>query len=124
MPWGKERVQLYFGEVPLGDSLEPIVDAEGFRAPVAAGREDRRAGELARITKCARIRSCSTSLARSLPPALRRVERCPPYPYNSTTEAHEARWSSQPSKLPFEPFAGFEGGFDSHSLPPYCFSYQ
>jgi len=34
------------------------------------------------------------------------------------SEAHGARWSSQPSKLPFEPFAGFEGGFDSHSLPP------
>jgi hypothetical protein len=25
MPWGKEKVQLYFGEVPLGDSLEPLV---------------------------------------------------------------------------------------------------
>jgi hypothetical protein len=30
MPWGKERVQLYFGEVPLGDSLEPIVVRKGF----------------------------------------------------------------------------------------------
>jgi len=30
MPWGKERVQLYFGEVPLGDSLEPIVIRKGF----------------------------------------------------------------------------------------------
>jgi len=35
-----------------------------------------------------------------------------------TREANGARWSSQPSKLPFEPFAGFEGGFDSHTLPP------
>ncbi len=33
-------------------------------------------------------------------------------------EAQGARWSSQPSKLPFEPFAGLEGGFDSHTLPP------
>jgi hypothetical protein len=30
MPWGKERVQLYFGEVPLGESLEPIVVRKGF----------------------------------------------------------------------------------------------
>lgn len=34
-------------------------------------------------------------------------------------EAQGARWSSQPSKLPFEPFAGLEGGFDSHTLPPH-----
>jgi hypothetical protein len=30
MPWGKERVPLYFGEVPLGDSLEPIVIRKGY----------------------------------------------------------------------------------------------
>ncbi|MGH9714690.1 MAG: hypothetical protein ACRD5M_15460 [Candidatus Acidiferrales bacterium] len=30
LPWGKERVQMYFGEVPLGDSLEPIVIRKGF----------------------------------------------------------------------------------------------
>jgi hypothetical protein len=30
MPWGKDRVQLYFGEVPLGESLEPIVVRKGF----------------------------------------------------------------------------------------------
>jgi hypothetical protein len=30
MPWGKERVQLYFGEVPLGDTLEPVVIRKGF----------------------------------------------------------------------------------------------
>ncbi|MGD1210762.1 MAG: hypothetical protein ABR973_05320 [Candidatus Acidiferrales bacterium] len=30
LPWGKERVQLYFGEVPLGESLEPIVVRKGF----------------------------------------------------------------------------------------------
>jgi hypothetical protein len=29
LPWGKERVQLYFGEVPLGESLEPIVIRKG-----------------------------------------------------------------------------------------------
>jgi len=30
LPWGKERVQLYFGEVPLGDALEPIIVRKGF----------------------------------------------------------------------------------------------
>jgi hypothetical protein len=30
MPWGKERAQLYFGEVPLGESIEPIVVRKGF----------------------------------------------------------------------------------------------
>jgi hypothetical protein len=30
LPWGKERVQIYFGEVPLGDALEPIVVRKGF----------------------------------------------------------------------------------------------
>ena len=30
LPWGKERVQLYFGEVPLGESLEPIVVRKGY----------------------------------------------------------------------------------------------
>jgi class 3 adenylate cyclase len=30
MPWSKERVQLYFGEVPFGDSFEPIIIRKGF----------------------------------------------------------------------------------------------
>jgi hypothetical protein len=30
LPWGKERVQLYFGEVPLGESLEPVVVRKGI----------------------------------------------------------------------------------------------
>jgi hypothetical protein len=30
LPWGKDRVQLYFGEVPLGETLEPIVVRKGF----------------------------------------------------------------------------------------------
>ncbi|HYL67796.1 MAG TPA: hypothetical protein VEX69_01390 [Candidatus Limnocylindria bacterium] len=30
LPWGKERVQMFFGEVPLGESLEPIVIRKGF----------------------------------------------------------------------------------------------
>ncbi len=30
LPWGKEKVQLYFGEVPFSESLEPIVIRKGF----------------------------------------------------------------------------------------------
>jgi hypothetical protein len=30
LPWGKERAQLYFGEVPIGESLEPIVIRKGL----------------------------------------------------------------------------------------------
>lgn len=30
MPWGKERAQLYFGEVPLSGVIEPIVVRKGF----------------------------------------------------------------------------------------------
>jgi hypothetical protein len=30
MPWGKDRVQMFFGEVPLGESLEPIVVRKGL----------------------------------------------------------------------------------------------
>ncbi|HUC42170.1 MAG TPA: hypothetical protein VL913_00355 [Candidatus Micrarchaeaceae archaeon] len=29
-PWGKDRAQLSFGQVPLGDSVEPIVIRKGF----------------------------------------------------------------------------------------------
>src|SRR5271155_5672075 len=37
MPWGKERVQLYFGEVPLGESLEPVVIRKGFVHQLLSG---------------------------------------------------------------------------------------
>ena len=43
LPWGKERVQLYFGEVPLGESIEPIVVRKGFVRQLLPGREGRRA---------------------------------------------------------------------------------
>jgi hypothetical protein len=36
-PWGKERVQLYFGEVPLGGSIEPIVIRKGFVRQLLTG---------------------------------------------------------------------------------------
>jgi class 3 adenylate cyclase len=30
MPWGKDRAQLFYGELPLGDTLEPIVIRRGM----------------------------------------------------------------------------------------------
>lgn len=30
LPWGKDRAQLSFGQVPIGDSVEPIVIRKGF----------------------------------------------------------------------------------------------
>jgi hypothetical protein len=29
LPWGRERITLYWGEVPIGDGLEPIVIRKG-----------------------------------------------------------------------------------------------
>lgn len=37
LPWGKERVQLFFGEVPLGESIEPIVIRKGFVRQILPG---------------------------------------------------------------------------------------
>ena len=45
LPWGKERVQLYFGEVPLGESLEPIVVRKGFVRQLLPGAKIGDAGQ-------------------------------------------------------------------------------
>jgi class 3 adenylate cyclase len=37
MPWGKDRAQLYYGELPLGDVLEPIVVRRGMTRELLAG---------------------------------------------------------------------------------------
>jgi len=39
LPWAKEKekVQLFFGEVPLGESLEPVVIRKGFVRQLLAG---------------------------------------------------------------------------------------
>jgi hypothetical protein len=39
LPWGKERVQLFFGEVPLGETIEPIVIRKGFVRQLLPGRK-------------------------------------------------------------------------------------
>jgi class 3 adenylate cyclase len=37
MPWGKDRAQLYYGELPLGDALEPIVVRRGMTRELQSG---------------------------------------------------------------------------------------
>ncbi len=44
MPWGKERVQLYFGEISLGGSLEPIIVRKGFLRQLLPGAKIGAAG--------------------------------------------------------------------------------
>ena len=45
MPWGKERVQLYFGEVPLAGVARTDRYSKGFYPAIAARGEDWRRGE-------------------------------------------------------------------------------
>jgi hypothetical protein len=43
MPWGKENVTLFFGEVPMGESVELLVLRKGFARQLLA---DGKVGEL------------------------------------------------------------------------------
>jgi len=52
MPWGKERVQLYFGEVPLGGSLQPIIVRKGFIRQLLPGAKIGAAGNKAYYEVC------------------------------------------------------------------------
>jgi hypothetical protein len=52
MPWGKERVQLYFGEVPLAGVLAPIVVRKGFIRQLLPGAKIGAAGSKAYYEVC------------------------------------------------------------------------
>ena len=43
MPWGKEDVSLFAGEVPMGESVEVLVLRKGLARQVAARRKNRQA---------------------------------------------------------------------------------
>ena len=119
MPWGKERVQLYFGEVPLGEHARTDHYSQRIRAPAAAGRQDRGAGEprvLRSLHRCQASRpgpqesadySCKKLNARgNIPIIVRGGERDP-----VILVAFKA----------IDPvLRGQDGGFDSHTLPPTC----
>lgn len=52
MPWGKERVQLYFGEISLGGSLEPVIIRKGFLRQLLPGARIGAAGAKAYYEVC------------------------------------------------------------------------
>jgi len=52
MAWGKDKVHLYFGEVPLGGSLEPIVIRKGFVRQLLAGAKIGEPGNKAYYEVC------------------------------------------------------------------------
>jgi hypothetical protein len=68
LPWGKERVQLYFGEVPLGGSLEPIIIRKGFVRQLLEGGKIGAQGNRAYYEVCTDSRLLE--LARKRFPAL------------------------------------------------------
>jgi class 3 adenylate cyclase len=56
MPWGKDRVQLYFGELSVGGSLEPIIIRKGFIRQLLAGAKVGEAGNKAYYEVCTDLR--------------------------------------------------------------------
>jgi class 3 adenylate cyclase len=52
MPWGKERVQMHFGEVPLDGVIEPIVVRKGFVRQLLPGAKVGEAGTRAYYEVC------------------------------------------------------------------------
>ncbi len=56
LPWGKEKVQLYFGEVPLGESIEPIVIRKGFVRQLLPGRKVGAPGSRAYYEVCTDVK--------------------------------------------------------------------
>ena len=81
MPWGKERVQLYFGEVPIGDTFEPIIIRKGFVRQLLPGGKIGAQGSR-ETSKCALTLNFSNSPARKLRALPRKVERAHRRPYN------------------------------------------
>jgi hypothetical protein len=63
MPWGKDRVQLYFGELSVGGSLEPIIIRRGFIRQLLPGAKIGDAGSKAYYEVCSDLRL--VELARS-----------------------------------------------------------
>jgi len=55
LPWGQERVALYFGEVPIADALEPIVIRKGLVRQLLPGGKIGRPGTLAYYEVCTRV---------------------------------------------------------------------
>jgi hypothetical protein len=52
MPWGKERVQFYYGETPVGEGLEPVLIRRGFIRQMLPGGKIGEAGTRAYYEVC------------------------------------------------------------------------
>ena len=68
MPWGKESVQLYFGEVPIGDTFEPIIIRKGFVRQLLLGGKIGAQGNRAYFEVCTHPKLLE--LARKKAPAI------------------------------------------------------
>ena len=98
MPWGKERVQLFFGEVPLGESLEPIVVRKGFVRQLLPGAKVGAQGTRAVLRSLHRPEAAGPRTKKVRRRLAEEVEPHRADTYNSSpdlkSEAHGARWSS------------------------------
>ena len=68
LPWGKERVQLFFGEVPIGESLERIIIRKGFVRQLLPGGKIGAQGTRPYYEVCTDPRLVELAL-KKLPPA-------------------------------------------------------
>jgi hypothetical protein len=69
MPWGKDRVQMYFGEVPLGGSIEPIVIRKGYVRQLLPGGKIGEKGSRAYYEVCANAKLLDLARKRVSSPA-------------------------------------------------------
>ena len=137
MPWGKERVQLYFGEMPLGGSLEPIIIRKGIFAAAPARGEDRRSrnqGVLRSVHRYASAGACPQEIpavafqkltaSSSFPPP-QGAQPIFPALIAPCFGAAIIAPGGERGPVTFVAFKAIDpvlcgqgGGFDSHTLPP------
>jgi len=68
MPWGKENVTLYYGEVPMGESVEVLILRKGL------ARELRPDGKIGRVSTHPYYEVCTSSALYDLVAALIRTK--------------------------------------------------
>jgi hypothetical protein len=78
MPWGKESVRLYFGEVPLGDSVELLVLRKGLARQLLTD------GKIGVHTSHPYYEVCTSPALYDLVAALIRTQRAATEPANAT----------------------------------------
>src|SRR5205807_263433 len=131
MPWGKQNVTLFYGEVPQGESVELLVLRKAFARQLLPDGKVGRATEHC-YTKFALARYFTSLLLLSFAPAT--LPRSSRSAFESlrgpalSARRHLLYTARGGAKGPvvlmvFKTIArvlrGFGGGFDSHTLPPY-----